>query len=150
MFQLFTDRARLVVVTAQEEARALDHSYVGTEHLLLGLVHDGVGGVGVKTLESLGIGPDAVRQRVKETVSRGEQAPSGHIPFTPRAKEVLTLSLQEARELGHRYIGTEHLLLGLLREGDGVAAQVLTGLGVGLNEARERVVRLLADRRREN
>ena len=124
MFERFTDRARRVVVLAQEEARMLNHNYIGTEHILLGLIHEGEG-VAAKALESLGISLDAVRQQVEEIIGQGQQAPSGHIPFTPRAKKVLELSLREALQLGHNYIGTEHILLGLIREGEGVAAQVL-------------------------
>jgi ATP-dependent Clp protease ATP-binding subunit ClpC len=150
MFEQFTDRARLVVVRAQEEARTLDHNYLGPEHLLLGLTHEGIGGVGAGALESLGIGLEAVRQRVEEIIGRGEQAPSGHIPFTPQAKEVLKLALDESVQLGHRYIGTEHILLGLIREGDSVAAHVLTGLGADLDGAREQVIRLLDEYRREH
>jgi ATP-dependent Clp protease ATP-binding subunit ClpC len=142
MFERFTDRARRVVVLAQEEARMLDHSYIGTEHILLGLVREGEG-VAAKALESLGISLDAVRQQVEEVIGRGLQAPSGHIPFTPRAKKVMELSLRESLQLGHTYIGTEHILLGLIREGDGVAAQVLVGLGVDLNRARQQVTQLL-------
>ncbi len=147
MFQRFTDRARRIVVRAQEEARALDHNYVGTEHILLGLIQEG-SGVAVKVLESLGISLDTARQRVEEAVSRGASTPSGHIPFTPQAKKVLELALVEARLLGHDYIGTEHILLGLIRQGYGVAGQVLTGLGADLNGAREQVVRLLDEYRR--
>jgi ATP-dependent Clp protease ATP-binding subunit ClpC len=150
MFERFTDRARRVVVQAQEEARTLDHNYVGPEHLLLGLTHEGIGGVGPKALESLGISLEAVRQRVEEVTGRGEQAPSGHIPFTPQAKEVLKLALDEAVQLGHSYVGTEHVLLGLIREGDSVAAQALIGLGADLNGAREQVIRLLDQYRREH
>ena len=124
MFERFTDRARRVVVLAQEEARMLNHNYIGTEHILLGLIHEGEG-VAAKALESLGISLDAVREQVQEIIGQGQQAPSGHIPFTPRAKKVLELSLREALQLGHNYIGTEHILLGLIREGEGVAAQVL-------------------------
>jgi len=145
MFERFTDRARRVVVLAQEEARMLDHDYIGTEHILLGLIHEGEG-VAAKALESLGISLDAVRQRVEEIIGRGQQAPSGHIPFTPRAKKVLELSLREALQLGHSYIGTEHILLGLIREGDGVAAQILVGSGVDLNRARQQVILLLTGR----
>src|SRR3989440_511155 len=131
MFERFTDRARRVVVLAQEEARMLNHNYIGTEHILLGLIHEGEG-VAAKALESLGISLDAVRQQVEEIIGQGQQAPSGHIPFTPRAKKVLELSLREALQLGHNYIGTEHILLGLIREGEGVAAQVLVSEpGVG-------------------
>ena len=150
MFERFTDRARRVVVQAQEEARTLDHNYVGPEHLLLGLAHESIGGVGPKALESLGISLEAVRQRVEEVTGRGEQAPSGHIPFTPQAKEVLKLALDEAVQLGHSYVGTEHVLLGLIREGDSVAAQTLIGLGADLDGAREQVIRLLDAYRREH
>jgi ATP-dependent Clp protease ATP-binding subunit ClpA len=142
MFERFTDRARQVVALAQEEARMLNHDYIGTEHILLGLIHEG-DGVAARSLESLGISLDAVRQQVEEIIGRGQQAPSGHIPFTPRAKKVLELSLRESLQLGHNYIGTEHILLGLLREGDGVAAQVLVRLGADLNRVRERVILLL-------
>jgi hypothetical protein len=143
MFQRFTDRARRVVVLAQEEARLLRHSYVGTEHILLGLLHEGEG-VAARALESLGINREAARQQVEQIIGRGQQAPGGHIPFTPRAKKVLELSLREALALGHNYVGTEHILLGMLREGHGVAAQVLTGLGMGHAQVRERVLGLLA------
>ena len=115
MFERFTDRARRVVVLAQEEARMLNHNYIGTEHILLGLIHEGEG-VAAKALESLGISLEAVRQQVEEMIGQGQQAPSGHIPFTPRAKKVLELSLREALQLGHNYIGTEHILLGLIRD----------------------------------
>jgi ATP-dependent Clp protease ATP-binding subunit ClpA len=142
MFERFTDRARRVVVLAQEEARMLDHNYVGTEHILLGLIHEGEG-VAARALESLGISLEAVRQQVEEIIGRGQQAPSGHIPFTPRAKKVLELSLREALQLGHNYIGTEHILLGLIREGEGVAAQVLVRLGADLNRVRQQTVQVL-------
>jgi Clp amino terminal domain, pathogenicity island component/UvrB/uvrC motif len=145
MFERFTDRARRVVVLAQEEARRLQHDYIGTEHILLGLISEGEG-VAARALESLGIGLDAVRQQVEEIIGRGQQAPSGHIPFTPRAKKVLELSLREALQLGHSYIGTEHILLGLIREGDGVAAQVLVRLGADLNRVRQQVIQLLHGR----
>jgi ATP-dependent Clp protease ATP-binding subunit ClpC len=148
VFERFTDRARRVVVGAQAEARTLDHGYIGTEHLLLGLIHEG--GVAPKVLESLGIGLEVVQQRVEEVIGRGEDATSGHIPFTPQAKEVLKLSLRESIELGHHYVGTEHILLGLISEGDGVAAQVLTGLGADRNGAREQVIRLLDEYRRQH
>ena len=148
MFERFTDRARRVVVLAQEEARMLSHNYVGTEHILLGLIHEGEG-VAAKALESLGISLEAVRQQVEEIIGRGQQAPSGHIPFTPRAKKVLELSLREALQLGHNYIGTEHILLGLLREGEGVAAQVLVRLGADLNRVRQQVIQLLEERQGE-
>ncbi|KQT96652.1 MULTISPECIES: ATP-dependent Clp protease ATP-binding subunit [Sanguibacter] len=143
MFERFTDRARRVVVLAQEEARMLNHNYIGTEHILLGLIHEGEG-VAAKALESLGISLDAVRSQVTEIIGEGQQAPSGHIPFTPRAKKVLELSLREALQLGHNYIGTEHILLGLIREGEGVAAQVLTKLGADLNRVRQQVIQLLS------
>jgi ATP-dependent Clp protease ATP-binding subunit ClpC len=142
MFERFTDRARRVVVLAQEEARMLNHNYIGTEHILLGLIHEGEG-VAAKALESLGISLEAVRQQVEEIIGQGQQAPSGHIPFTPRAKKVLELSLRESRQLGHDYIGTEHILLGLIREGEGVAAQVLVKLGGDLNRVRQQVIQLL-------
>jgi ATP-dependent Clp protease ATP-binding subunit ClpC len=142
MFERFTDRARRVVVLAQDEARRLDHNYIGTEHILLGLVQEGEG-VAAKALEALGIGLAAVRQQVEEIVGRGKEAPGGHIPFTPRAKKVLELSLREALQLGHDYIGTEHILLGLIREGEGVAARVLANLGADLNLVRQQVVQLL-------
>jgi ATP-dependent Clp protease ATP-binding subunit ClpC len=148
MFERFTDRARRVVVQAQEEAKTLDHHYIGSEHLLLGLTHESIGGVAAKTLESLGIGLDVVRQRVQEIIGRGSQAPSGHIPFTREAKKALELSLREAAQLGHQYIGTEHLLLGLIREGDSVAGRVLTELGADLDGARQQVVRLLDEYQR--
>jgi len=143
MFERFTDRARRVVVLAQEEARMLNHNYIGTEHILLGLIHEGEG-VAAKGLESLGISLDAVRAQVEEIIGQGQQAPSGHIPFTPRAKKVLELSLREALQLGHNYIGTEHILLGLIREGEGVAAQVLVKLGADLNRVRSTVIQLLS------
>ncbi len=143
MFERFTDRARRVVVLAQEEARMLNHNYIGTEHILLGLIHEGEG-VAAKALESMGISLDAVRAQVEEIIGQGQQAPSGHIPFTPRAKKVLELSLREALQLGHNYIGTEHILLGLIREGEGVAAQVLVKLGADLNRVRSTVIQLLS------
>ena len=143
MFERFTDRARRVVVLAQEEARMLSHNYIGTEHILLGLIHEGEG-VAAKSLESLGISLEAVRAQVEEIIGQGQQAPSGHIPFTPRAKKVLELSLREALQLGHNYIGTEHILLGLIREGEGVAAQVLVKLGADLNRVRQQVIQLLS------
>jgi hypothetical protein len=145
MFERFTDRARRVVVLAQDEARMLNHKYIGTEHILLGLIHEGQG-VAAKALESLGISLEAVRQQVEQIIGRGEQAPSGHIPFTPRAKKVLELSLRESQQLGHDYIGTEHLLLGLIREGEGIAAQVLVRLGADLDRVRQQVIQLLHGR----
>jgi ATP-dependent Clp protease ATP-binding subunit ClpC len=147
MFERFTDRARRVVVYAQDEARELDHNFIGTEHILLGLVHEGEG-VGVKALESLGISLETVRQRVEEIVGHGQHASTGHIPFTPQAKKVLEQSLVESRHLGHPYIGTEHILVGLIRQGDGVAAQVLTALGADLDRVRQEVIRLLAEYQR--
>ncbi|MGZ8597767.1 MAG: Clp protease N-terminal domain-containing protein, partial [Actinomycetota bacterium] len=143
MFERFTDRARRVVVLAQEEARMLNHNYIGTEHILLGLIHEGEG-VAAKALESLNISLEAVRQQVEEIIGQGQAAPTGHIPFTPRAKKVLELSLREALQLGHNYIGTEHILLGLIREGEGVAAQVLQKLGADLNRVRQTVIQLLS------
>ena len=143
MFERFTDRARRVGVLAQEEARMLNHNYIGTEHILLGLIHEGEG-VAAKGLEALGISLEGVRAQVEEIIGQGQQAPSGHIPFTPRAKKVLELSLREALQLGHNYIGTEHILLGLIREGEGVAAQVLVKLGADLNRVRQQVIQLLS------
>jgi ATP-dependent Clp protease ATP-binding subunit ClpC len=131
-----------VVVLAQEEARMLNHNYIGTEHILLGLIHEGEG-VAAKALESLNISLEAVRQQVEEIIGQGQAAPTGHIPFTPRAKKVLELSLREALQLGHNYIGTEHILLGLIREGEGVAAQVLQRLGAHLDRVRETVIQHL-------
>jgi ATP-dependent Clp protease ATP-binding subunit ClpC len=143
VFERFTDRARRVVVLAQEEARLLNHNYIGTEHILLGLIHEGEG-VAARGLESLGISLESVRKQVVEIIGEGSQAPSGHIPFTPRAKKVLELSLREALQLGHNYIGTEHILLGLIREGEGVAAQVLQKLGAELHKVRQTVIQLLS------
>ncbi|WP_411282922.1 ATP-dependent Clp protease ATP-binding subunit, partial [Lapillicoccus sp.] len=143
MFERFTDRARRVVVLAQEEARMLNHNYIGTEHILLGLIHEGEG-LAAKALENLDISLAAVREQVQEIIGQGQQAPTGHIPFTPRAKKVLEYSLREGLQLGHTYIGTEHILLGLIREGEGVAAQVLVKLGADLNKVRQQVIQLLA------
>jgi Clp amino terminal domain, pathogenicity island component len=143
MFERFTDRARRVVVLAQEEARLLNHNYIGTEHILLGLIQEREG-VAARALESLGVSLEAARTQVKEIIGQGEQAPTEQIPFTPRAKKVLELSLREALQLGHNYIGTEHILLGLIREGEGVAAQVLTSLGASFDRVRQQVVQLLA------
>ncbi|WP_430592054.1 ATP-dependent Clp protease ATP-binding subunit [Humidisolicoccus flavus] len=143
MFERFTDRARRVVVLAQEEAKMLNHNYIGTEHILLGLIHEGEG-VAAKALESLGISLDAVREQVQDIIGTGSQQSNSHIPFTPRAKKVLELSLREALQLGHNYIGTEHVLLGLIREGEGVAAQVLVKLGADLNRVRQTVNQLLS------
>ncbi|MBK8459131.1 MAG: ATP-dependent Clp protease ATP-binding subunit [Micropruina sp.] len=143
MFDRFTDRARRVIVLAQDEARMLNHNYIGTEHILLGLIHEGEG-VAAKALESLGISLEAVREQVEEIIGQGQQAPTGHIPFTPRAKKVLELSMREALQINHPYIGTEHILLGLIREGEGVAAQVLIKLGADLNRVRNQVLQLLS------
>jgi ATP-dependent Clp protease ATP-binding subunit ClpC len=142
VFERFTDRARRVVVLAQEEARLLNHSYIGTEHILLGLLNEGEG-IAAKALEGMGINLQGVRDQVVEIIGQGAQAPTGHIPFTPRAKKVLELSLREALQLGHNYIGTEHILLGLIREGEGVAAQVLQKLGAELTKVRNSVIQLL-------
>ncbi|MEX1281258.1 MAG: ATP-dependent Clp protease ATP-binding subunit [Acidimicrobiia bacterium] len=143
MFERFTDRARRVVVLAQEEARRLNHNYIGTEHILLGLIAEGEG-VAAKALQGMGISLENVREQVVEIIGQGQQSPSGHIPFTPRAKKVLELSLREALQLGHNYIGTEHILLGLIREGEGVAAQVLQKLGADLPKVRQAVIQLLS------
>jgi ATP-dependent Clp protease ATP-binding subunit ClpC len=143
MFERFTDRARRVTVLAREEARLLNHSAIGTGHLLLGLVHEGEG-VAAQTLASLGISLVGVRSQVEKIIGQGQQAPAGHIPFTPRAKKVFELSLREALQLGHNYIGTEHLLLALIREGEGTAAKVLTGLDAELTKVRQRVIELLS------
>ena len=144
MFERLTDRARRSLFLSQEEARLLNHDHIGTEHILLGLIHEGEG-VAYLALTELDISLEAVRAQVVEIVGRGVEAPTGHIPFTPRAKKVLELSLREALQLGHNYIGTEHILLGLIREGEGVAAQVLVGLGAGLDRVRGQVVQLLAN-----
>jgi ATP-dependent Clp protease ATP-binding subunit ClpC len=145
MFERFTDRSRRTVVLAQEEARMLNHGYIGTEHLLLGLIHEG-GGVAAQSLEAMGISLEAVRQQIETIIGRGKEPASGHIPFTPRAKRVLELSLRESSQLGHDYIGTEHILLGLIREGHGVAAKVLVALGADLNRVRQQVIKMLHDR----
>jgi len=155
MFERFTDGARLLVVRAQEEARMLNHDYIGTEHILLGLIHEGKG-VAAKSLENLGISLDAVREQVQEIIGQGQQAPSGgrqgeegqrdgHISFTPRAMKVLELSQREALQLGDNHIGTEHILLGLICEGDGTAAQVLINFGAGLNRVRQQVIQLVSN-----
>jgi ATP-dependent Clp protease ATP-binding subunit ClpC len=148
MFERFTDRARNVVVLAQEEARLLKHNYIGTEHILLGLARES-DGLAAKALEALGISLEAAREQVVEIIGRGERSPSGHIPFTPRAKKVLELSLREALQLGHHYIGTEHILLGVLSEGAGVGAQVLVGFGADLDGTREQVIQILHGRQPE-
>ena len=139
MFERFTNRARRVVVLAQEEARLLKHNYIGTEHLLLALVHEGQG-LGARALAEFEMPLDQLREDVTKRVGTGSSAPSGHIPFTPRAKKVLELSLREALALHHTYIGTEHILLGLLREGDGVAAQILKARAGDLLKVRMAVI----------
>ncbi len=145
MFERFTDRARRVIVLAQEEAVSLGHDYIGTEHILLGLVHEGEG-VAATALESLGVSLRMARSRVEEIIGVGQGPVRGHIPFTPRAKKVLELSLREALGFGHNYIGTEHILLGLIREGEGVGAQVLTRLGATLEKVRGQVLKELSER----
>jgi ATP-dependent Clp protease ATP-binding subunit ClpC len=143
VFERFTDRSRRVVVLAQEEARLLNHNYIGTEHILLGLVCED-GGIAHRALDSLHISVQAVRTEVREIVGQGRAVPTGHIPFTPRAKKVLELALREALQLGHKYIGTEHILLGLVREGEGVGAQVLEKLGADLDRVHQTVIQLLS------
>ncbi|PZS19994.1 MAG: NDP-hexose 4-ketoreductase, partial [Acidimicrobiales bacterium] len=143
MFERFTDRARRVLVLAQEEARLLNHNFIGTEHILLGLIHEGEG-VAANALKALGISLEGVREKVEETIGPAGSTPTGSPPFTPRAKKVLELSLREALQLGHNYIGTEHMLLGLVREGEGVAAQVLVNLGADLSRVRQQVIQLLS------
>ena len=143
MFERFTEKARRVVVYAQEEARMLNQNYIGTEHLLLGLIRE-QDGIAAKALESLNISLEDVHAQVEDLIGRGTFVPTGHIPFTPRAKKVLELSLREALQLGHSYIGTEHILLGLIREGEGVAAQVLLNLGADLEKVRSAVIQLLS------
>jgi ATP-dependent Clp protease ATP-binding subunit ClpC len=145
VFERFTDRARRVLVLAQEEARLLNHSFIGTEHILLGLIHEG-DGIGAMSLESLGISLEAVRMKVGAIVGVGGGQPSESPPFTPRAKKVLELALREALQLGHSYIGTEHLLLGLVREGEGVAATVLIDLGANLGRVRQKVIEFMSGR----
>ncbi len=140
MFERFTDQARRAVVLAQEEARMLNHNYIGTEHILLGLLHEGEGAAG-RALESLGVTLEPARLQIEGIIGRGQHAQSGHIPFTPRAKKVLELSLRESLQLGSDSIGAGHILLGLLREGDGVAVQVLVRMGVDLNRARQEVIK---------
>ncbi len=148
MFERFTDRARRVVVLSQEEARRLDHKYIGTEHLLLGLLAEEEG-VAARALRAMDISLEAARSGVEDIIDPGDGAPSGHMPFTPRAKKVLELSLREALQLGHNYIGTEHILLGLIREGQGVAAQVLEKLGADLVRVRQQVIEILSARAAE-
>jgi ATP-dependent Clp protease ATP-binding subunit ClpC len=142
VFERFTERARQVVVLAQEEARALAHNYIGTEHLLLGLLREEEG-IAARTLESLGVTIEEVRAQVARIVGQGDVAETGQIPFTPRAKRVLELALREALSLGHNWIGTEHVLLGLVREGEGVAMQILRDRGVTAEQIRDAVVRTL-------
>jgi ATP-dependent Clp protease ATP-binding subunit ClpC len=142
VFERFTDRARRVVVLAQEEARMLNHNHIGTEHILLGLIREGAG-VAARALEALGFSPDDLRREIEEIIGQGKSVPTGHIPFTPRAKKVLELSLREALQLGHNYIGTEHILLGLIAEGRGVGAQVLVRRGASLERVRVEVASLL-------
>jgi ATP-dependent Clp protease ATP-binding subunit ClpC len=144
MFERFDQRARRVVARAREEAKILNHNYIGTEHILLGLTHEGEG-VAARALESLGTSLAAVRQQVEEIIGQGQQAPSGHMPFTKGAKLALELSLRESLQFNHGSIGGEHILLGLIREGDGVAAQVLVKLGADLNQMRQQVVQLLQE-----
>src|SRR5256885_1431001 len=141
MFERFTDRARRVVVLAQEEARDLKHNYIGTEHLLLGISREGEG-VGARVLASLGVSLVAIREQIVAIIGMGGEQPAGHVPFTPRAKKILELALLEARQLGHEYIGTEHILLGIMREGDGVAAQVLQKQGLTLEVVRQSVIEI--------
>ena len=148
MFERFTDRARRVVVLAQEEARMLGHNYIGTEHILLGLIHEGEG-VAARALTALGLSLAATRQAVEDIIGSGSQAPTAHIPFTPRSKKVLELSLREALSLGSDYIGTEHILLAILREGGGVGAQILAGADVSHSRAREQIIELLHGEREE-
>jgi ATP-dependent Clp protease ATP-binding subunit ClpC len=146
MFERFTERARRVIVVAQNEARGLNHHYLGTEHILLALMAEGTG-VGPEALDAMRITADTVREKVEQITGRGQVPPKmGHLPFTPAAKKVLELSLREALQLGHTYIGTEHILLGLVREGEGVAAQVLVGLGADLNRTRQLVIEILTGR----
>ena len=149
VFERFTDRARRVVVLAQEEARLLSHNYIGTEHLLLGLIHEGEG-VAAQVLEAMEIDLEAARARVEEIIGEGGHSPSGHIPFTPRAKKVLELALREALQLGHNYIGTEHILLGLVREGEGVGTQVLVEMGAELTRVRRQVMGIIGSRGSES
>ena len=146
MLERFTDQARRVVVLAEEEARMLDHNWIGTEHLLLGVLREG-DGVAARALESLGISLQPVRQQVEEIIGPVQQVPAEYIPFTPRSKKVLELSLRESLQLGHDRVGTGHILLGLIREGDGVAAQVLVRLGADLNQVRQQVIELVSDLR---
>jgi ATP-dependent Clp protease ATP-binding subunit ClpA len=147
MFERFTDRARRVTVLSRQEARRLGHDHIGTEHILLAVLREG-SGTGARVLEVMEISPDLIRERVEDMAGPGDGTPPGHIPFTPQAKKVLELSLRESLQLGHHYIGTEHILLGLIREGQGVAALALAGLGVDLDQARLHVTQLLRDHQR--
>ena len=149
MFERFTDRARRVVVHAQEESRQLNHTYIGTEHILLGIIKEGEG-VGAMALKALGVSLEQLRTEVETTIGKGTSPMLGHIPFTPRAKKVLELSVREALRYRHNYIGTEHLLLALIREGEGVGARALTNTGITLDQARDQVIRLLADARQSD
>jgi ATP-dependent Clp protease ATP-binding subunit ClpC len=144
MFERFTEKAIKVIMLAQEEARRLGHNFVGTEQILLGLIGEGTG-IGPKVLKAMGVNLKDARQEVEKIIGRGSGFVAVEIPFTPRAKRVLELSLEEARQLGHNYIGTEHLLLGLIREGEGVAARVLENLGVDLSKVRSQIIRSLGD-----
>jgi ATP-dependent Clp protease ATP-binding subunit ClpC len=143
VFERFTERARRVLTFAQEEARQLNHSFIGTEHILLGLIREG-DGVGAQALRSLGISLQAVRDQVQETIGAAGTVATGSPPFTPRAKKVLELALREALQMNHSYIGTEHILLGLVREGEGVAATVLVSLGADLPRVRREVINLMS------
>jgi ATP-dependent Clp protease ATP-binding subunit ClpC len=143
VFERFTDRARRAIVLAQVEARLLTHNYIGTEHILLGLLRETEGFAAI-ALTANGVGLEAVRAAVVELIGEGGDPPGGHIPFTPRSKKVLELALREALELGHNYIGTEHILLGLLREGEGVAVQVIVMLGASSAAIREKTLDLVA------
>jgi Clp amino terminal domain, pathogenicity island component len=147
MFRRFSPRAREVIISAQQEARALHHNYIGTEHILLGLLHDREGMAG-RALHALGITPETVREQILDIIGEGHQEPAGHIPFTPRAKKVLELAVREAVHLGHLYVGTEHILLGLVREGDGVSWQVLSRLGATAPKVRDQVLELVSQDRR--
>jgi ATP-dependent Clp protease ATP-binding subunit ClpC len=144
MFERFTEKAIKVIMLAQEEARRLGHNFVGTEQILLGLIGEGTG-IGPKVLKSMGVNLKDARVEVEKIIGRGSGFVAVEIPFTPRAKRVLELSLEEARQLGHNYIGTEHLLLGLIREGEGVAARVLENLGVDLSKVRSQIIKSLGD-----
>lgn len=143
MFERFTDRARQTVIRAQAESASLGHNYIGTEHILLGLLSEESGGVAQKALSACGISPDGVRAQIEEVVGGGERVPNAHIPFTPRAKRILELALKEALLFGHSYIAPDHILLGLLREGEGVGAKVIQNEGIELNQVRHQLLELL-------